>query len=62
MLEDKDRFFPASFTFRSCEGWEEERELFGIMDHVGRPELTQQQRTPQTRRSTRKDKPTEDES
>jgi len=25
----KERFFPETFTFRSHEGWEEERELFG---------------------------------
>lgn len=42
MIADKRRFFPATFTFRSCEGWEEDRELFGIMielmeQHVAEP-------------------------
>lgn len=42
MMADKANFFPSTFTFRSHEGWEEERELFGIMidlmeEHVADP-------------------------
>eukprot|EP00665_Eupelagonemidae_sp_cell47_P011145 gene11145-1945_t len=36
MLANKDRFFPTTIAFRSREGWEEERELFGRAAGAGR--------------------------
>eukprot|EP00660_Eupelagonema_oceanica_P003861 gene3861-18053_t len=46
MIADKRAFFPPKFTFRSCEGWEEERDLFGVMIELMEDHLAV---TPQSR-------------